>query len=125
MCLAGTVASADASGPPGHADPGAGEDADGVGVVAAAALGASVDGSGPGRGLAGIVGEASEGLPEAQPADQKLAAARDHVRPVAVGKQAVVADAVKSVRQHVEQNWRMNSPAGRRMTLGFWRPLSR
>ena len=34
---------------------------------------------------------------------QQLAAAREHGRPVAVGEQPVVADAVEPVREHVQQ----------------------
>src|SRR5713101_813997 len=46
-------------GPAGvdDAGPGAGEDSDGVGVVAASLDGALVDVGGPGTGVAGVVGE--------------------------------------------------------------------
>ena len=46
-------------------DPGAGEDADGVGVVAASGPGAPVDVGDPGALMAGVVGEGAHGSPEA------------------------------------------------------------
>ena len=49
-----------APGAPEDAQPGASEDADGVGMVAAASPSALVDGRGPGRGVARVVGEAGE-----------------------------------------------------------------
>jgi CO/xanthine dehydrogenase Mo-binding subunit len=45
---------------PDDADPGAGEDAYGVGVVLAAGAGSSVDVGGPGAGVAGVVGEGGQ-----------------------------------------------------------------
>src|SRR5438105_4660274 len=42
---------------PDDADPGAGEDAGGVGVVLAASAGVCVDFRGPGAGVAAVVGE--------------------------------------------------------------------
>ena len=53
-------------GPPEDADPGSGEDSDGMGVPAATGSGLAVDGGGPGGGMAGVVGDsAGDGLPEA------------------------------------------------------------
>ena len=50
---------------PENADPGAGEDADGVGMVAASIAGVAVDGSGPGIGMTGVVGPGGEGATQA------------------------------------------------------------
>ena len=47
-------------GTPEHAHPGAGEDADGVGMVAAAGASAGVDICSPGAGVAGVVGQTGE-----------------------------------------------------------------
>ena len=47
-------------GAPEDARPGAGEDADGVGMVAASGAGAAVDVGGPGALVAGVVGQAGE-----------------------------------------------------------------
>ena len=58
-------------GPPEDADPGSGEDSDGMGVPAATGSGLAVDGGGPGGGMAGVVGgwtaplSNGDGLPEA------------------------------------------------------------
>ena len=52
-------------GAPEDSDPGAGEDAHGVGVIAAARAGAFVDVCGPLRGVSGIVGEACDGRAQA------------------------------------------------------------
>ncbi len=49
---------------PDHEEPGAGEDADGVGVVVAAGAGPVVDVGGPGAGLAGVAGEVGDGVAE-------------------------------------------------------------
>src|ERR1700685_362114 len=46
---------------PDDVGPGAGEDADGVGVVAAAGDGLVVEAGGPGAGAAGVPGEVAEG----------------------------------------------------------------
>src|SRR5439155_20726209 len=46
--------------PPEHAHPGSSEDANSVGMVAAAPERALVDGGGPGRGVAGVVGKGGE-----------------------------------------------------------------
>jgi len=48
-------------GAPEHADPGSGEDADGVGMIASARVCAAIDGFCPGGGVARIVGEAGDG----------------------------------------------------------------
>jgi len=58
--LGGVVGGMGLPGLPEDADPGAGEDADGVGVVAAALAGLGVDVCCPGRGVAGVVGEAGD-----------------------------------------------------------------
>src|ERR1700760_1365787 len=50
---------------PDHADPGAGEDADGVGVVFAAGAGVVVNLGGPGAGVAAVAGEGGHSLAEA------------------------------------------------------------
>jgi hypothetical protein len=47
-------------GAPPDADPGSGEDAGGVGMVAPAGPGAAVDVGGPTRAVAGVVGEAGD-----------------------------------------------------------------
>ena len=52
-------------GAPEDADPGPGEDADGVRVVAAAPASAGVDVGGPGAGMAGVVREAGQRGPQA------------------------------------------------------------
>ena len=52
-------------GAPQHARPSARDDADGVRMVAAARAGATVDVSGPGRGVARVVGPGADGLTEA------------------------------------------------------------
>src|SRR5580704_16561766 len=49
---------------PDHEQPGAGEDADGVGVVVAAGAGAVVEVGGPGAGAAGVAGEVGDGVAE-------------------------------------------------------------
>src|SRR6202034_900508 len=49
---------------PDHEQPGSGEDADGVGVVVAAAAGALVEVGGPGAGAAGVAGEVGDGVTE-------------------------------------------------------------
>jgi len=64
-------------GLPEDADPGAREDADGVGVVAASGSGSAIDVGRPGGGVAGVVGEAGDGSPEAavaSPAEDDAAA---------------------------------------------------
>ena len=61
----GVVWDAVLPGAPEDAHPGAGEDADGVGVLAATGAGSAVDGGGPDTGVSGVVGEACDG--EAQP----------------------------------------------------------
>ncbi len=48
-------------GPPEHADPGAGEDADGVRMIAATTACAAIDGLCPGRGMSRVVGKADDG----------------------------------------------------------------
>ena len=55
-----------------HADPGAGEDSDGVRVVVAALNGAAVDAGGPGAGVSRVVSEGHDGVAEplvARPAE--------------------------------------------------------
>jgi len=47
---------------PEDADPGASQDAHGVGVIAPTSASVPVDGSGPGMGVAGVVGPSGEGL---------------------------------------------------------------
>jgi len=49
---------------PDHEEPGAGEDADGVGVVVASGAGAVVEVGGPGTGAAGVAGEVGDGVAE-------------------------------------------------------------
>src|SRR5450755_2191253 len=49
---------------PDHVQPGAGEDAGGVGVVLAAGDGLVVELSGPGAGVAGVGGEVADGVAE-------------------------------------------------------------
>jgi hypothetical protein len=49
---------------PDDEQPGAGEDADGVGVVVAAGPGAVVEIGGPGAGAAGVAGEVGDGVAE-------------------------------------------------------------
>ena len=49
---------------PDDVEPGAGEDADGVGVVVAAGAGAVVEVGGPGVGAAGVAGEVGDGVAE-------------------------------------------------------------
>ena len=49
---------------PDDEQPGAGEDADGVGVVVAAGAGAVVEVGGPGAGAAGVAGEVGDGVAE-------------------------------------------------------------
>jgi hypothetical protein len=49
---------------PDDVDPGAGEDADGVGVVVPAVAGALVEVGGPGVGLAAVAGEVADGVAE-------------------------------------------------------------
>ena len=49
---------------PDHVEPGAGQDADGVGVVFAAGAGVVVDGRGPGAGVPGVAGEVADGVAE-------------------------------------------------------------
>ena len=49
---------------PDDEQPGAGEDADGVGVVVAAGAGAVVEVGGPGVGAAGVAGEVGDGVAE-------------------------------------------------------------
>src|SRR5262245_9818059 len=51
--------------PPDKAQPGAGQDSDGVGMIAAARAGAGIDGGRPRRGVSGIIGERGDGLAEA------------------------------------------------------------
>src|SRR3954467_6681687 len=66
-------------GLPEDADPGAREDADSVGVVTAPGSGPAVDVGRPGGGVAGVVGEAGDGSPEAgvaSPAEDAAALAR-------------------------------------------------
>src|SRR5579862_8940627 len=62
--LGGVVGGAVLPAPPDDVDPGAGGDADGVGVVFAAVAGVSVEGGGPGAGVAGAVGEVAPGVAE-------------------------------------------------------------
>lgn len=50
---------------PEHADPGASEDADRVRMIAATGAGATVDVRGPGRGVARVVSEDGQSLPQA------------------------------------------------------------
>ena len=52
-------------GAPEDPDPGAGQNTDGMGVIAAAAASPLVDVGGPGGGMARIVGEAGDGSPQA------------------------------------------------------------
>ena len=61
----GVVGDAVAPAAPEDTGPGAGEDADGVRVVAAAQAGAAVDVSGPGGLVTGVVREAGESAPQA------------------------------------------------------------
>ncbi len=49
---------------PDDVRPGAGEDADGVGVVAATGDGLAVEVGGPGAGRAGVAGEVAQGVAE-------------------------------------------------------------
>ena len=49
---------------PDDVEPGAGEDADGVGVVVAAGAGPVVEVGGPGAGVAGVAGEVADGVAE-------------------------------------------------------------
>src|SRR5207244_12108548 len=58
----GVVGLAGVPAGPDDAQPGAGEDADGVWVAAAAGAGAVVDVGGPGAAVAGVVGEGGERL---------------------------------------------------------------
>src|SRR5579863_10739726 len=57
----GVVGDAVEPAAPYDADPGAGEDADGVGVVLAAGAGVAVDLGGPGAGVPAVVGEGGDG----------------------------------------------------------------
>src|SRR4029453_4049684 len=50
---------------PQHAEPGTREDADGVGMIAAATASCAVDAGGPGGAVAGVVGPADDGLAQA------------------------------------------------------------
>lgn len=50
---------------PQDADPGSGEDTNGVGVIAAAGAGVGIDGRGPGGGVTGVVGKRRERLAQA------------------------------------------------------------
>ena len=52
-------------GAPEDPDPGAGQNTDGMGVIAAATASPLVDVGGPGGGMARIVGEAGDGSPQA------------------------------------------------------------
>src|SRR4051794_15723504 len=73
----GVVGCAIGPGLPEDADPGAREDADGVGVVAASGSGSAIDVGRPSGGVAGVVGEAGDGSPEAaiaSPAEDHAAA---------------------------------------------------
>ena len=54
---------------------------------------------------------------------EKLAAAREHRRPVAVGQQPVVADAVEAAGQHVQQEAAHELAGVQRITFGLVRPL--
>ena len=75
--LGGVVGDAVEPAGPYDADPGAGEDADGVGVVLAAGAGVGVDLAGPGAGVAAVVGEGRDGEAEplvAGPAEVHVAA---------------------------------------------------
>jgi hypothetical protein len=67
--------------PPDDAQPGAGQDADGVGVITPARAGAGVDAGGPRRGVPGVIGERRDDLAEAIVARP----AKDH-RPVLAGR---------------------------------------
>src|ERR1700749_329633 len=61
----GVVGDAVEPAAPYDADPGAGEDADGVGVVLAAGAGVAVNLGGPGAGVPAVVGEGGDRDPEA------------------------------------------------------------
>jgi hypothetical protein len=60
--LGGVVGGVVGPAAPDHADPGSGEDANGVWVSGAAGAGAVVDVFGPGAGLSAVGGEVDEGL---------------------------------------------------------------
>jgi len=61
VVLAGVVGFAGLPAVPDDVEPGAGEDADGVGVVVAAVTGSLVEVLGPGVGAAGVAGEVAVG----------------------------------------------------------------
>ena len=60
----GVVGDAVLPAAPDDVEPGAGEDADGVGVVVAAGAGSSVEVGGPGVGVVGVAGEVDDGAAE-------------------------------------------------------------
>ena len=62
--VGGVVGDAVVPAVPDDVCPGAGEDADGVGVVVAAGDGSGVEVGGPGVGVAGVAGEVAEGVSE-------------------------------------------------------------
>ena len=59
--FAGVVGDAVLPASPDHVQPGAGEDANGVGMIVAAGAGLSVEVGGPGVGVVGVAGEVNDG----------------------------------------------------------------
>ena len=63
-CRVGVVGGVVLPAVPDDVEPGAGQDADGVGVVVAAGAGSVVEVGGPGVGAAGVAGEVADGVAE-------------------------------------------------------------